>query len=720
MKFYSKLAIENIKRRLEIYIPYSIVSIILIVLSFLIANLSYSKVLVEAKEYFLLKILFMATIVLLILISFIMISYLNLYIFRVRTKELGLYNVLGMSKREIAKLLFVENIITTTIIILFSLLFSFLLNKLNFLIVGKIFLLKEGLNIDISFNIVRKILLIYIIQFLLIYLVNISIIAKRGTIELLKLKEQEEKESKTNPVLAILGIGLFVWSLFILVRVGVGKFEKNFLTQLIFGVMVLVVGVYLLFTNSFVWIIKLLKNNKSFYYKRSNFISVSNLIYRVKKNALGLASICLISCMVIVILASTIALYRYSHGLKNTVSDTDIITATQSGDVVGGGRSYSISSKGNIMYESISDRERDKSLSEYLNESAKKHRIELIKQKDLQVIVSEIYNSNIVKDNLINIIYNDSDIGNKINYKLNIYKLSDYNKYNNKDEILDDREILTYETDIFKKTYGDRNTFLEIDGKKFNTKKYLLEKPMKIYYKNYDGISIVVNDSEFEKIYEIMERTSQEKEKNSEKQQFMFNKYNVEYYNINASSESTEKFLESVDNLNLDSTSDLSYDGITERYQINLVGQNRDTQVIRYQIFMFLGVYLSVALIVLVMVIIYFKQISEGYEDRKQYQILKKLGLSEEEIKRNVNEQIRIIFSLPLVITIITSLLLGLAIKSFFLGAGTSWMDYYFTSVLISLIIFTLIYFIIYKQTSTKYYQIVKRKDSIFDNLKKR
>lgn len=718
MKLYRKLAKENIKRNSETYFPYIIASVMAITLYFLCFNLSSNTGFDNIRGAAAVRIMFGFTSQIIAIISMIIILYSNSYLIKVRAKEFGLYSVLGLEKKHIALVMLFENLITSIAIIIISIIIGIIFNKLNFLIISNILGLDEILKASINFKAVLRTIILFSVEFLIVYVLNIYTINKKKTIDLLKAENKGEKEPKAKPVLAIVGILLLVVGYTMSIKLGIDMFEMDTLPKLFLAIILVIIATYLLFTFSSIWILKILKKNKNYYYKRNNFISLSNLIFRMKKNAMGLASICVLSCMVIVTLGTTTSVFIYSKQLIKEKPMTDMIVGYNPADVSFDeyiGKTDRPSAQRRYFTDS-SDKQKSV-INNTLNKLAEEKGIKVVEKDNFESFNVFIYNAQLTNDkNYIKLFTEENkEDKNKLNVNIAVFKLSEYNKINNLNEELYKDEMLIYKSEIFKKIYGKGNAEITTDNMDLKTKKELDKIPLNLDMQNENGIFLVLADETYNNLYKDLATYSMNAENAGKLEEdigYQIYRRNAEYWDIEGSQEQKDEYIDSLINIDKENRVNLDING-----KIKFVDRYMNELFINWGVLIFIGVYLGLSFTIAMMIIIYFKQISEGYEDRRQYQILQKVGLSNKEIKNTINKQVKLVFYLPIIGTIchILAASFGMQNLNFMMGIGSK--KTYIVSMIISAVFYLVVYTITYKVTSYKYYQIVQREESILSEL---
>ncbi|KMW27201.1 hypothetical protein HMPREF0977_02500 [Clostridium sp. 1_1_41A1FAA] len=313
--FYFKLAVTNIKKNAKTYVPYIITSILTICMFYIICSLSKNPDLTKATGTGTMsEVLFLGTIVCGIF-AVIFLFYTNSFLMKRRKKEFGLYNILGMEKKHISRVVLCETLIISVISLIFGILVGILFDKLMLLVLLSMFSVKIPLGFYISSASLNSTFILFAGIFLLIFLNSIRQIHLAKPIELLQGGTVGEKEPKAKWFIALLGFICLGTGYYIAVT------TTNPIAALMLffvAVILVIIGTYLLFTAGSIVLLKALRKNKNYYYKTKHFISVSGMIYRMKQNAVGLANICVLSTMVLVMLSSTFSLW---YGMNDIVDN---------------------------------------------------------------------------------------------------------------------------------------------------------------------------------------------------------------------------------------------------------------------------------------------------------------------------------------------------------------------------------------------------------------
>lgn len=640
MRIYNVLAIEGIKKNKQLYLPYIISSICIIAITYIVSYMSFSKTVIESFGGEVISSFMSFGFMIMALFSLLFIFYTHSFLFKRRKKEFGLYNVLGLAKKDICKIVFLDNIYVDIITIVLGLgvgiLFSKFAELAYFKIVAKPY--------SIVFNLPTLSLMMTLICFLGIYFLilvsSIISVYKNDTIAFLKADSSGEKAPRANFLLALLGLIILAFAYYLAITI---DNPVQAMLTFFFAVILVIVATYLLFVAGSVTLCKILAHNKKYYYKLNHFISVSSMSFRMKRNGSGLASICILATMVLVMLSSTSSLYFGAKSSNKKLFPYE----------------YSI----NYNYDTY---------DELIN--ANETITSFVKSKDFKIKEKiEYHNINFYSPLEGNRVIEDSKTLDYAN--MTFIDVDEYNKIYGTDYVLKDDECLLYEyIGEYKHdsiVVGD-NTYKVIDrANKMPTDYVSAVSATNNYF-------FVVND--LEPISNSLEGACK-------------NTYIVQFDVYNDS-------LSLYDSINEEYTSDTPYffesslNSLSEFY--NLYGS-----------LFYLGISLSVAFVIATVCIVYYKQVVEGYEDQKRFAIMKKLGLDDRQIRKSINSQLLIVFFLPLVGALSHLIFAHPMIEKLLSLFLISDIRLFFITSILCYMCFSIAYFVIYKLTSNVYYKIV-------------
>ena len=306
ISFYPKLAVNNIKSNRRLYFPYLLTCIFTVAMFYIVLFIRYNDGLanVMGGRYVESYMAFGSAII--GIFSLVILFYTNSFLMKRRRREFGLYNILGMEKRHIARVMLFETLFTGVGTIAVGILTGIVLSKLVSMLLLKLVNFPVPLGMSVSITAIISSCTLFAVIFLLILVYNLWHIRLSNPIELLRGNQVGQKEPKTKALLALFGLLTLAggYTLAIIVKSPIDAILWFFI-----AVILVIIGTYCLFTAGSIALLKILRHNKSYYYKTKHFISVSSMIYRMKQNAVGLANICILSTMVLVTVSTTVTLY---------------------------------------------------------------------------------------------------------------------------------------------------------------------------------------------------------------------------------------------------------------------------------------------------------------------------------------------------------------------------------------------------------------------------
>ena len=660
-KMASKFAFRNMKANALLLTPFLIASSIMGTLFFVMASLGQNHYIEKNHEYVAILIKFGIFIV--GIFTFIFILYANSFLAKRRNKEFALYGILGLEKKHIAKIISIEYILNFLTVSFFSITGGFVLGKLAFVLLNKITKNMTAKIMDYNFSISSAILtLIFLaIIFVLIYLTMIFKIGKSTPIELLSKQKKAEGEPKSKFILGTLGFIILCAGYYLSVT---SKGNLSSFFAFFPAVIAVIIGTYLVFIAFSILVLKLLKRNRNLYYKAKNFLSISGMLYRMKSNAVSLASITLLSTSIIVTLATTLTINSSIKNLTDSIHPNDFYLSS------------SVTGNNKDILEN--GEERKKEILNILNRVLKEDE----KIKNLTV-----------KKTTMNPVINENGkitpLGKRqeLSAFLIVETLEDFNKNNNTNYTLNDDEVV-YSSNSKKLNNYDSMDFA---GKNYKLVKVKNLFPMSI---SAEGMTIIVKDNEtFIKMLEEYTFNYNEKQL----------KYNLDF-NFDLDSTDKEAFYT---RLHID------YDIFVQQKDIfsHSLSSKTEVDAFAYELnggLLFFGMIVALIFITGTVLITYYKQISEGFEDKQNYHIMKNVGLPDSIIKKSLRVQILWIFFLPLVVATIHSIFAFPILYNILRGLGFNNIKIFTMSFATIVLCFSVIYFIIYSITSRVYYKIIK------------
>lgn len=667
--FYFRLALTNIKKHARSYVPYIITCVITIAMFYIIKSLAFNldKNLssISAATSMSLGSIVVA------IFAIIFLFYTNSFLLKKRKKEFGLYNILGMEKKHMSALIATESLIVSVISLVLGLIIGIALDKLIFMIVIKLLDGQSPLGFTIIPEAILHTVALFCIIFAAILLNSVRIVYTTKTIELLHGSNTGEKEPKTKWLLAILGVLCLCGGYTISI---ISKNPVSAIDLLFVAIVLVVIGTYFIFVAGITALLKLLRKSKGFYYKTSHFISVSGMIYRMKQNAVGLANICVLSTMVLVMVSTTSSLVIGMQDTINTISPYD----------------YSIS---------VADGKTNQQVKDDIKNTAADNNLKITKFVDYQYL--EI-NADLKYNNITASDYS-AESENLVG--LIIVTQQDYNMLTNSNVRLSDEQVMMFYPNSFP--YSDLTIFDQRYKVKESRKiSDFIPGKNRIGYSIYDSYGIVVKDkSQLQQISKYYNSFYENSETNE------YNEPNCCFYecnfNVDADLKKQLEFNEIIKNSELYQGS-YYHDSISSTFKSEILQVFRDT----YSSLFFLGIFLSILFIMATILIIYYKQISESYDDKERYEIMQNVGMSHTEVKRTIRSQVLTVFFLPLIVAGV-HVAFAFPIMSGVLSLlGLMNVTLYITCTVICFLVFALMYGIIFAVTSRLYYKTVNKKQA--------
>ena len=590
----------------------------------------------------------------------IFLFYTNSFLIKRRKREFGLFNILGMEKKHLSIVIALESMIVFLVSMVLGIGIGILLDKAFYLLIAKMLNASIALGFYISYQSIVNSIILFLIIFVLMYLFSLIQINLSNPIELLHGDQHGEKEPKTKWLLAIIG----------LICLGTGYYMsvsiQDPVTAFAFfmvAVILVVIGTYMLFTAGSIVILKLLRKNKRYYYKTNHFISVSNMIYRMKQNAVGLGNICILSTMVLVMLSTTISLWVGMNDIIETRFPRDITVSINSVD--SNQALYTIDDM-NYAIEQAGIQTEDELVYRTLSVSA-------FNQGNTYTFGNE----NMSLQDISNVVV------------LYFITLDDYNRTEGTNVSLAPDEVLVFPSG----KQFDHKT-IDIASNTFKVKGILDSiKADSNYSANLQNSMFVVVDS-MDTLFMIDDLQKQAYGDNAS--------YIHTSYDFNLSKSEGMSVKEATDALIA------NYPGDTTYMMVDTQEGNYEDLLSLYAGFLFIGIFLSFLFIMATVLIMYYKQITEGYEDKKRFEIMQKVGLNKREVKKTINSQVLTVFFLPLVVAAIHIVFAFPMIEKMLRLLYLDNTNLYIMTTVICFGVFALVYVLIYFLTSKVYYGIVR------------
>lgn len=667
---YRKLAKSNITKNYRFFIPRILTEAGLLACLFITFTMTIDKKVCQGYGGAYMSFIMAIGTVIVSLLSLVLMIYSNSFLMKQRKPEFGLYHCLGMEKRHVGKVLFHESLMTSVISIVSGAAFGVLFYKVCSLIICKILHTDSitGFYYIKPISLVPPIILFIVID-IIAYIINRISIARMRPVELISSGHKGEKEPRVRWVLLVLGVICLGsgYAISLSIKSPIKALELFFL-----AVFLVIFGTYFLFVAGSIFVLKVLKKNEKFYYNRLNMPCVSGLLYRMKQNAVGLASIAILVTSVLVMLSTTISLYT---GMNSAIDD------------MFPQQCYVMTERNG--YEIIDPKDAEKCAYEV----ASKMGFEIEKgsvQRYLEVTL-------VKNDNNFDFMeYDEAELDNVVNFL--IVKKSDYENMMGKKTDIGDKDVIYYPITISEK---ETPSVFHISGEDFNVIEKIEAFPISSAMGNVVPVyGIVANDEVVDKWYE--------------EQKALFGDFASEFderYAIEF--KDPDRFYREGKDYSPELLKAIrpymdGFDSGMVGYNVESCADVRDELFSLYGTLLFLGLILGTVFIFTTALIIYYKQISEGYEDRDRFKIMEKIGMSQKEVKKTIKTQVVMVFFLPLIVAgIHVAFAFPIIVKLLNLLLMGDTMHYVICTLIVYLS-FAIVYGLIYSGTSKTYYNIVK------------
>lgn len=604
----NKLAVSNLIKNRKLYYPFALAVLLAVTITYLFYSLTFNPKIAEIRGGTTIQATLGFGMFVVTLASAIIVLYANSFVMKNRSKELGIYGMLGLEKRHLISMTFKELVLFGILTVGAVIGIGALFDKLIFAFLLKLMKLKVELVATFQMKVVITVLLVFGLIFLGLMFLNALRIARMNALQLSREKASGEKKGRFLPLQTILGS----------ISLGIGyylaltvKDPLTALTTFFIAVLLVIFGTYLLFNAGITVFLQILKKNKKYYYQPNNLISVSNLIFRMKKNAVGLATIAILSTMVLVTMSAATSIFNSAESFKKVLNPHDFGVSGQ-----------------NVEKEDL-----DKLLSQFASDKGYK-----IKEKEV-------------------LRYSNFGIANQEGTKLTIFEKGqnrvqpktvfmvfdqkDYENMTGQKLSLSGNEVgLFAKNDGLKGLKGQKA--LTLNDHQFSVK----EEFNKDFIVNHvpNKFNILTTDYNYLVVPDLQAFLDQ----------FPDSAIYNQFYggmNVDASEEEQLKVAEEYENYLNQFNAQLDTEG-SYVYGSNLADASSQMSALFGGVF-FIGIFLSIIFMVGTVLVIYYKQISEGYEDRERFIILQKVGLDQKQIKQTINKQVLTVFFLPLLFAFI-------------------------------------------------------------------
>ena len=657
----NKLAISNLIKNRKLYYPFALSVILAVTISYLFYSLAFNPKIVDLRGASAIQFTLQLGLVVVTLASAIIVLYANSFVMKNRSKELGVYGMLGLEKRHLIGMTFKELLIFGLVTVTAGIGIGALFDNLIFALLLKLAKMKVELVATFQWSVVLSILLVFGFIFLVIVFLNAVRIIRMDALQLSREKAKGEKKGRFLVLQTLVGLITLGGGYYLAQSV---KDPVSAVLTFFIAVMLVIFATYLLFNAGITVFLQLLKKNKRYYYQPNNLISVSNLIFRMKKNAVGLATIAILSTMVLVTMSAATSIYNGSENMKKLMYPHDFDVKGQNVEVedldklltqYASEKNLTISNKDVLGYASFGLSSQDgtklTTFEKGQNNVMPKTVFLVFDQKDYEKMTGQKLN---LTGNEVGLwARNDQLKGQKA------FSLNNQN-YSIKEEIQQDF-IINHVSNQYVLLISDYN--------------YLVVSNLQSFLDKYQDSAI------FTQFYGGMDVTASQEEQLKLADDF-------DAYVNNFSH-------------NLKSEDAMVYNGTTKTDAIAQMNAF-------FGGILFIGIFLSIIFMVGTVLVIYYKQISEGYEDRERFVILQKVGLDQKQIKQTINKQVLTVFFLPVIFAF-----LHLAFAYHMLSLILKVIGVVDTAMMLSVTlsicgIFALVYVLIFIITSRSYRKIIQ------------
>lgn len=656
--FYPKLAVSNLLRNRATYSPYLLACVVCVVTFYTMLSINNNAgVQMLRGGYIIAGYSAMGTVLLAIFCS-ILLFYTNSFLIKRRKKELGLYSILGMEKANIGIVMLFETAFMAMVSLLLGLVSGALLSRLLYIILQRLLKYPVLIDLPFSWSAMGISAVFFGAIFLLTLLSNLRQVHTVNPVELMAGAKQGEKEPRASWILTLIGLATLIAGYVMAIRV---ENPMDAVGIFLVAALLVIVGTFCLFTSGSVALLKALRHNKQYYYHPRRFISTSGMIYRMKQNAAGLSAICILSCMVLVTVSATVALYLGAdEALERRFPRDFTMSLNDSTDA-----------------------------EQLMNGMAP-----LLAQNGMEITyLHDITYASYFTKRSGDAFSSTTDYGTGAEMaSFQLIPLDVYNRAEQKNETLAPGEALLFCTGTVYE--GDT---LTLDGIPYRVR------PLDTYYGTAygdDGVGasyllILPDIAAIEAAMAVRDPAVLEREvgKPPYKRQIDFD--------TTGSAEAKLAFSQDVtDYAGTISTS--------ATFSFSCREDERDEWYATYGGILFLGIYFGILFLLATALIIYYKQISEGSDDAGRYEILQKVGMSGSEVKRSINSQILSVFFLPLGAALIHMLFAYNPINRAMMIFGIYSKHLLLLATLGTVIVYALIYALVYKGTARAYYNLVR------------
>ena len=589
------------------------------------------------------------------IVSLVVVLYANAFVMKNRAKEFGLYGILGLDRKNIQLLSFIELVVFAALSIGLGLILGVIFHAASFAILLKLIQYDIGIKYSFQFGSIIAVLLTMVAIFVLVFFLNAAKIYMSRPLELLKEKKKGEKKGRAVAVRAIIGLGILGSAYYMSQSI---ESPVKALLYFFLAVLLVVIATYILFDAGSIALLSILQKNKKLFYQPTNFISISNLQFRMRKNAAGLASVCILSTMVLVTMATTVALQRGTTARLDSSYPTDYSAVA-----------YFVLEKDMDQYPPIVQKIKEQTKGQL---------------KDEKTFLNVLRFGQRTENgfDFANVNSGDSPAA-----MFTLVSVDQYNKMFGTNYTVGDKEMIVGHIKGDVKQISEVKTYSVVYNATITVKEMIDGTP---YAKVMPQLPYVADNQYVGIVKDPMQYL------NPVAGQAMY------YFTWNTNTP-----------FELRDAEWAAYKNVKSQYKADamaLSSKNEEAKTLYAFMgsLLLVGALLSIAFFIGAVLVIYYKQISEGYEDRDRFVILQKLGIDQKTIKKSINRQVLIVFFLPLVTAFIHTAFAFKMYRKIIELFGVDGSVTLNATIVIGAI-FVVVYLIVYQITSRSYYRIIKR-----------
>lgn len=672
--FYPRLAWSGIRKNRELYIPYLLTCVGMIMMFYIVSYLYTSTLMTTVRGGSVIAMLMLLGRFVVGAFSIVFLFYTHSFLIRRRKKEFGLYSILGMNKLNLARIMIWESVMVAGISLALGLILGIVFSKMAELLMRLILRSDVDYAMRISPDNVSQTVGLYLIIFILILAVTLWQVRVADPIELLRSENIGERPPKANWPMALAGAVLLGSAYYLAVSI---QDPVSSMLWFFVAIMLVIAGTYLLFVAGSVALCRALQKNKRYYYKTSHFVSVSSMVYRMKRNGAGLASICILCTMVLVMLSSTVCLYGGMESSLRSRYPRNIMTDNRA-----------------ESYEALCE-ENYVPVRSAIGEVLDAHRQTTAADNFLDYACVNLVG--VLRDGVVEtqgtVNFGSGQVEYKDMWQIFIISLEDYNRLMGTQETLEPGQLMMYTTKMWF-----RQSSLQFAG---TEQVWQVVNAGDFVDNGVDAMQIIPSMFLFVEDVESFIRPM------AGWADFYGNpllSYDWFYgFDLDCPGEEQGTIYYEIQG----KLAELAAQGSPLHGSAESMAMNRSDFAEIYGGLFFLGILLSIVFVAATTLIMYYKQISEGYEDQGRFEILQKVGMTKKEVKKSINSQVMTVFFLPLIAAGIhlcfafPFLYRGLML----LGFSNLWL--LVCVAVLAYLLFGVGYVIVYRITSRAYYHLV-------------